>query len=192
MMFVNPIKSEKKINEMIMRMTDEGKYREALLFIIGINTGLRISDILKLKWGDLQRDFVVIKEQKTGKTRKIVWNQAVRDFVSEFFDQFSHDSNEYIFVSESNRNRGKIWSRQYVWKILNEYARAVGIVEPIGTHTLRKTFGYMLYKRGTPVEYIQKLLNHSSPQITLRYIGIEQQELDNLVANLNLGVISYV
>lgn len=189
MMFVNPIKSEKKISEMITKMVDDGKYREALLFIIGINTGLRISDILRLKWKDLKKNFTIVKEKKTGKTRRVIWNQAVKDFVEEFFNLSSHNDDEYIFTSESNRNRGKIWSRQYVWKTLNEYARAVGIIEPIGTHTLRKTFGYMLYKRGTPVEYIQKLLNHSSPKITLRYIGIEQQELDELVLSLNLGEV---
>jgi len=189
MMFVNPIKSEEKIDAMITKMVEDGKYREALLFVIGINSGLRISDILRLKWKDLKSDYLITKEQKTGKTKRSPWNRAVKNFVNEYFDPTKHDDEEFVFRSESNRAKGKIWSRQYVWKVLNEYARAVGITEPIGTHTLRKTFGYMLYKRGTPVEYIQKLLNHSSPQITLRYIGIEQQELDELVLSLNLGEV---
>ena len=70
--------------------------------------------------------------------------------------------------------------------MLNRYANMVGLNDGIGTHTLRKTFGYHLYKKGVALEYIQKMLNHSSPAITLRYIGITQDQLNDIYVELNL------
>ncbi|WP_072169790.1 tyrosine-type recombinase/integrase [Propionispora sp. 2/2-37] len=71
-------------------------------------------------------------------------------------------------------------------KIINNAARSIGITEKIGTHTLRKTFGYHAYQSGVSIGVIQKLFNHSAPSITLRYIGITQDDLDNVYLNLNL------
>ena len=68
--------------------------------------------------------------------------------------------------------------------ILNRGAKAVGIKEPIGTHTLRKTFAYWAYKQGTSLELIQKILNHSSASVTLRYIGITQDQIDAVYENM--------
>ena len=76
--------------------------------------------------------------------------------------------------------------RQRAYWILNEAARSIGIKEKIGTHTLRKTFGYHAYKNGYDIEIIQKLFNHSSPSITLRYIGITQDNLDDVYLSLDL------
>ena len=77
-------------------------------------------------------------------------------------------------------------SRVQAYIILSEAARAVGIKEAVGTHTLRKVFGYFAYQQGIDITRIQLLLNHSSPGVTLRYIGITREELDNIYINLNL------
>ena len=76
--------------------------------------------------------------------------------------------------------------RQQAYKILNSVAKDVGIKEKIGTHTLRKTFGYHAYKNGYDITIVQKILNHSSPSVTLRYIGITQDKLDDVYMNLDL------
>jgi len=183
---VDPIKDIAKLRTMKELMFDAAKHREALLLVVGANAGLRISDLLKLTWKDVRGDSFTVKEQKTGKTRKVVINAAMRE-ARERADQGQHDD-ELVFRSSSNSAKdGAAWSRNYVWETLKHFAELAGVPGNIGTHTLRKTFGYHLYKNGTPLEYIQRLLNHSSPVITLRYIGIEQEYLDNACMDLALG-----
>jgi site-specific recombinase XerD len=92
--------------------------------------------------------------------------------------------NGYIFTSRKGEN--KPITRQRAWQVINEAAEAVGIKDEIGTHTLRKTFGYHARMKGVSIELIQKLFNHSAPSITMKYIGITQDELDNVYFNLNL------
>ena len=76
--------------------------------------------------------------------------------------------------------------RNQAYKILNEAARTVGIQESIGTHSMRKTFGYHAYKSGIDIALLQKIFNHSCPSVTLRYIGITQDSIDDVYLNLNL------
>ena len=92
-----------------------------------------------------------------------------------------------ITLPSKKQNNGKApLQRDQAYKIINNAAREIGITEKIGTHTLRKTFGYHAYKSGVSIEVIQKLFNHSTPSITLRYIGITQDDLDGVYLNLNL------
>lgn len=186
-MEVQPIKDRKVINEMKKLMEKDGKVKELLLFTIGINSALRVSDILQLKWGDLKGDIVRIKEKKTGKWKEFPLAPSVKAVLDKHFPGWrDYQDDEYIFTSESNRNRGKVWSRQYVWMFLNDYAKRAGWNEPVGTHTMRKTWGYHAYQAGYPLELIQKALNHSSPAITLRYIGITREQIFNAYMALSL------
>ena len=73
-----------------------------------------------------------------------------------------------------------------VWLVLKLAAEEAGIREKVGTNTMRKTYGYQLFKQGVDITRIQKLLNHSTPEITLAYIGITREETDSLIKNLNL------
>lgn len=166
-------------------MLDAAKTREAVLLVLGVNAGLRISDLLALRWSDLRAESFRVRERKTGKGRRVVINASMRSAIELIEDGQPGDA--FVFASESNRAKGSAWSREYAWRVLKEYAAKAGIDSAVGTHTLRKTFGYALYRAGHPVEYIQKLLNHSSPAITLRYIGIEQETLDTMCMQLNLG-----
>jgi site-specific recombinase XerD len=93
---------------------------------------------------------------------------------------------EPFFLSKKKSNGKAPLQRDQTYKIINNAAREIGITEKIGTHTLRKTFGYHAYKSGVSIEVIQKLFNHSTPSITLRYIGITQDDLDVVYLNLNL------
>lgn len=185
---VQAIKDLNEISRLRKIMLANHDYLYALLLTYGINTGLRVSDILKLKFEDIlderkrvRSSFEVI-EQKTGKRRKIIINDSVREVLDLYMK--STDRREgYIF---SRNNGQKPITREAVWHALNKYAKEAGIQGQIGTHTLRKTFGYQLYKKGIDISRIQYILNHSSPKITLRYIGITQEEVDDIVENLNI------
>lgn len=90
------------------------------------------------------------------------------------------------FLSKKKNNGKASLQLDQAYKIINNATREIGITEKIGTHTLRKAFGYHAYKSGVAIEVIQQLFNHSAPSITLRYIGITQYDLDDIYINLNL------
>ncbi|VBB06942.1 phage integrase family [Lucifera butyrica] len=182
MEYVEPIRNKKQI-EHIKRYLKENNLRDYLLFVLGINSGLRISDLLLLKLDDVKgKDRVVLRERKTGKTKDFPLSETCKQAIQEYLEDIENTQG-WLFKS---KNRNRPITRIQAYRIINQAARAVGIQEAIGTHTLRKTFGYWAYKKGIDVTRIQKLLNHSSPNITLAYIGITKDELDNIYISLNL------
>lgn len=189
MEYVQPIRDEKRI-EAIKKVLKSSSLRDYCLFTLGINSGLRISDLLKLEIEDVIdikgriKDRITIKEQKTGKTKDFPFGATTKKALKEYLDSRTDISyNQALFAS---RKGGRPITRQQAYRIINEAARAVGITDQIGTHTLRKTFGYHAYKQGADITRIQYLLNHSAPSITLRYIGITRDELDDVYLTLNL------
>ncbi len=183
---VEPIRNVSAISTMKRLMLADGQYMYHLLFTLGINTGLRVSDILLLKYEDLLdnrgriKQSFDISEMKTSKRRKVTINKSVHKAL-ELMLENTDSRKGYIFVK-----RQIPVSRSTVWRVLNKYAKEAGLHQKIGTHTMRKTFGFHLYKKGIDVSRIQYLLNHSSPKDTLRYIGITQDEVDGIVEELNL------
>ncbi len=184
---VNPIKDVKKIRRVKRLMKKDGNYRDLLMFTLGINAGLRISDILNMKWKDLLmkdgriKDEVRVKEKKTGKTKIFPLNGAVKRAIETYMENSKNiEYNSYVFMSRKKSKEGKPQpiSRVAAWQSINKYCKMAGIEQNVGTHTLRKTFGYHQYKNGTDIAMLQKMLNHSSPQVTLRYIGIEREKLN--------------
>ena len=163
---VQPIRDRELIDKMKNELL-KGGYRNYLLFVLGINTGLRISDIITLKVKDVKYDNVTITEKKTKKIKRFVLNEAVRKALDEYTSGMNED--EYLFHSQ----KGGHISRVQSYRILNEAAKKLGIPE-VGTHTCRKTFGYFHYQKYKDVALLQKLFNHSAPSVTLQYIGIEQ------------------
>lgn len=186
---VQPIKDKEKIKAM-KKILRASSIRDELLFTIGINTGLRISDILALKVGDVRNqkgiaDRIEIVEKKTKKTRIIALNRKTCRLIEQYLTQerpHAHND-EPLFRSQKG---GKAISRQHAHYILNRAAKTVGIMDRIGTHSLRKTFGYFAYKQGIDLAMIQKILNHSSQTETLRYIGITQEQIDEITTGLDL------
>lgn len=187
--FVHPIYNVKKIDAMkkILKSTN---IRDYCLFTLGINTGLRISDLLKLTIGEVVNekgkigDGIKLREQKTGKLKDFPFGATTKKALTEYLaTREGAKPEESLFPS---RKGGKPISRVQAYRVLNSAARAVGIQDEIGTHTLRKTFGYHAYKQGVDITRIQHLLNHSSPKVTLAYIGITKEELDNIYLTLNL------
>lgn len=180
-MAVQPIRDREKIEAMKAELLKRG-HRDYLLFVVGINTGLRISDILRLKVKDVRnKTHIVITEQKTGKTKRAFINEQLRKELDTF--TASMDDDEYLFQSQKGNN--KPITRVQAYRILNEAAAKVGL-EEVGTHTLRKTFGYWHYQQHKDVALLQYLFNHSAPSVTLRYIGINQDLMDKTLENFFL------
>lgn len=177
--FVEPIRKIEDINKIENSLSNNE--RDKLLFVFGINTGLRISDILGLNVIDvLNKDFVEIREKKTKKYKKFPLNKKLQNMLKTYLKNKDVDSPLFVGINGSRLHRS------VVYRILNDVCREVGIKENIGTHTLRKTFGYHHYKKFNDVALLQKILNHSSPAITLRYIGITQDEIDYSYKNFEL------
>ncbi|CVK19212.1 site-specific integrase [Sporomusa sphaeroides] len=182
MELVEPIRSKKQI-EAVKRYLKAGNIRDYLLFVLGINSGLRISDLLSLQVQDVKRkERISLKEQKTGKTKDFPLSDTCQKAIKEYLQATGLEAG-YLFPSR--KGVGAI-SRVQAYRILSQAANMVGIKEAVGTHTLRKTFGYWAYQAGTNITRIQKLLNHSAPSVTLAYIGITKEELDDVYINLNL------
>jgi len=193
MEFVQPIRDVKKINAMKKNLLgdQENGLRNHLLFVLGINSGLRISDLLRMKIGDVWderkgvKGFIVMREKKTGKAKQFPINKNSEKAMLQYIESLKTvDLNQYLFKSRKGENSSI--SRVQAWEILNNAAKDVGINEKIGTHSLRKTFGYHAYQAGTDLTLLQNIFNHSAPSVTLRYIGITQDDMDNVYVNLNL------
>jgi integrase len=189
--FVQPIRDKKKIDT-IKKVLLANNVRDYCLFTLGINSGLRISDLLSLNISDVigdsgrVRERITLREQKTNKAKDFPLCDVSRKAITEYLRKRGYEYNEPLFLSQKKKNGKAPLQRDQAYKIINNAARSIGITEKIGTHTLRKTFGYHAYKSGIAIEVIQKLFNHSSPSTTLRYIGITQDDLDGVYLNLNL------
>lgn len=166
---VDAIKSKKDI----ARIKQHLHGRDRLLFILGISFGLRISDLLRLKIGDLRnKTFLEIREGKTGKKRRIDFSNTV---LSEIKSLKGADT-DYVFKSRKGDNLPI--SRTQAYRILNNAVSRAGIEGlSIGTHTLRKTHGWLLYDNDVPLSRIMAMFGHSSEAVTARYIGITQDEI---------------
>lgn len=187
MEFVQPIRDLKQIDT-IKKLLRQQNLRDYCLFVLGINSGLRISDLLKLKVSDVSekgkpKDRILLRESKTNKSKDFPISENAKSAIKEYLKTRIINENEPLFLSRKNKG---FLLRQQAYRILNDVARLVGIKDKIGTHTLRKTFGYHAYNNGYDVAIIQKLFNHSSPSITLRYIGITQDKLDDVYLSLDL------
>lgn len=180
---VEPIRDKKLLNDFITELK-QGKNgaRNSLIFKLGLITGLRISDIVKIKIEDIKgkTEFELI-EQKTNKKRKVYLHSILSD-LTEFINTLE-DNEEWLF-SNSWDNSKHISSNQY-YKILQKVANILGL-DYIGTHTMRKSFGYWYYKEHRDIATLMTIFNHSTPSITLRYIGITDEEIKNTLKNFKI------
>ena len=156
--------------------------------MVGINVGLRAGDLLALKISDVTDgkiifDEVSLKEQKTGKIRTFTLNKSAKEAISVYLNTlFQYNLDDYLFKS---RKGGHIGVRP-LHSIIKTTLKDLGIKGNYGTHSLRKTMAYHRYINNIPLETLQKLLNHSSSAITLRYIGITQKVIVDCYNAVNL------
>src|SRR5690625_683572 len=187
---VEPLRTTEEIEEMkwAIRRGNKGtpkrpelSERDVLIFLMGINTGLRVNDLVRLKVRDVKdRAIFHIREGKTNKRREINISM-IRDEIDRFIE--GKHSEDYLFRSQKGDSH--ITTTQ-VYRILNDAADLLGR-DDIGTHTMRKTFGYHHYQQLKDVAILQEIFNHSAPGITKRYIGIRQDEINESLANFRLG-----
>ena len=142
---------------------------------------LKVSDVAEEK-GKI-KDRISLSEKRTGKVKDFPLGESTRKALKVYLDSSQIDPGGYLFPSRKGK---QALTRQQAYRIINNAARMVSIKEQIGTHTLRKTFGYCAYQSGADITRIQKLLNHSAPSVTLAYIGITREELDSVYLTLNL------
>lgn len=174
---VQPIRDYEKL-EALKRVLKAKNERDYVLLMMGLYTALRISDILRIRVEDIKKNYITIREKKTSKLRRIYLNHDLKQALNSYI----HDKEPYEFLIRSREGINKPISRARAYDILKEAAEEVGI-DSVGTHSLRKTFGYWAYKDTKDVAALQKLFNHSNPEETLRYIGIEQDNVDLLIKN---------
>lgn len=176
---VQPIRDKGTVMDIADYLHDKNP-RDYVMFMTGIYSGLRISDILTLRVRDVKnRDHISIREKKTGKERRFKINADLRRILRDYID--GKPDYEYLFKSPRGN---KPITRQQAYNILSEAGEKFG-VESVGTHTLRKTFGFHMYQGTKDAAMIMDILNHSSIQHTLRYIGINQDTKDKAFDRLS-------
>lgn len=170
--------------------------RNYLLIIIGLNTALRVSDIIRLRWDDVCdpqtgrcREHIALLEQKTGKTSVILLNKVVKSALQEYRQSLSGHTipvlpQDYLFGSYGQGDTHI--SRIQAFRIIRRAAEACGIEGVISCHSLRKTFGYHAWRQGVPPVMLMNIYNHSSFRVTMRYLGIEQDDRDKIFRNIEL------
>lgn len=205
-----PIKSLEEINRIIEYLIGHGRYRDNMLFVVGINFGLRSSDLGALRFSDLINSDLTFKysfpvfEIKTRNTRKrkknryITINNAVIEAVTLYLQHTDDVSlSDFMFRSESNNgaNKNEPLDRSSIYRILKGIAKDLSLNIRMSSHTLRKTFCYhqmvMSHHDSRKLLLLQKMLGHSSPMQTLEYIGITNEEIEEAYMSLNLGSKSY-
>lgn len=184
-----PLKDEFEI-ELVRRMIREHTkepLRNLIIFNLGINNGIRTNDILKLKVKDVwNKEYTTIRESKTGKQREIRLNVAnLQDDIKTYVGNMKWDDNTYLFRSYKNPNKPIQTVAIYrMFKRINEVSG--NQLPHLTAHSMRRTFGYQYYKKTHDIVTLMKLFNHSKQAITLRYIGIEREEIRNSLRDFEL------
>ena len=176
---VEPIRDKEIIRSIGDYLKDKDpKYY--VMFAIGIYSGLRISDILKLKVRDVRgKKNIKLREKKTGKEKKFLVHPQLIPILEEYCK--NKESYEYLIPSPNRIN--KPISRIMAYKVLHKAGEQFG-VSNLGTHSLRKTFGYHFYQQTHDIALLMKYFNHTNESITLRYIGILQDTMDKAIKRL--------
>lgn len=181
MNYVEPIRDSIKVQE-VANYLKKYSERNYIMFILGFNSGLRISDILNLRIRDVKgKDYISIREKKTGKQKIFPMTPILKRELKKYCSD--KDSDDYLIKSRVGYNRAI--GRKQAYRILNEAGEVFGLYN-LGTHTLRKTFGYHFYKQYKDVVTLQKIFNHSDPSITLHYIGVEQSHINRMIKGFKI------
>ncbi len=180
---VDPIRRIKDIQAISKLLSDSP--RNHLLFVMGTNNGLRTGDLLKLKVVDIKGmkigETLAIKEGKTGKRNILVMNKTTHKSLQNLLEKMKPDDENYLFMS---RKGEKAITVQCVNNMVKRWTNEINLRGNYGAHSLRKTWGYVqrtVY--GVGFEVLCKRFNHSSPAITMRYLGIEDKEVERILMN---------
>jgi integrase len=195
MNFVEPIRDRKKIAQIKNMLRGQKRFRDLLLFVVGINTALRISDLLQMQIGhflDNQQRIKSrfwIKEQKRGKRQEVVINNSILEALEEYLSAYpgvASDPEHYVFFNTKASDYDEPVKRGQAWKLITSICHEIGLHGNFGTHSLRKTWGYHARMQGVDIALIMHKLNHESIAYTKRYLGITDYELQAVAERLNL------
>jgi integrase len=195
MNFVEPIRDRKKIAQIKNLLRGQHRLRDLLLFTVGVNTALRISDLLDLRIGyfldgqNRPKPRFLIHEKKHKKRHEVVLNQSIREALKEFLSCYAgiEENPEYFAFFNTKKMDFTIpIKRGQAWKFIVSICEDVGLAGNYGTHSLRKTWGYHARMQGVDLALIMHKLNHESIAYTKRYLGITDEELEAVAQRLNL------
>ncbi|CEA05745.1 Tyrosine recombinase XerC [Metalysinibacillus saudimassiliensis] len=158
--------------------------RNYIMFMIGVYTGLRISDILPLRVADVMSSHMVLIEKKTKKQKRIILHPTLKKALSKYIEGKKRTTLLIPSRHRTKAGREKPISRRQALHILQEAAVAVGYEEPIGTHSLRKTFGFRHYQQYKDVAELQIIFNHDSQYETLKYIGVMSERIERGIVKM--------
>ena len=180
---VDPIRRLEDVKAIKEILSD--RPRDLLLFTMGVNNGLRVGDLLRLKVKDVRHlkegDSILIRESKTKKENILMVNKAVHKALRNYLEEVDPDDEDFLFASRKSKEPLLI---QAVNALVKKWTKAINLKGNFGAHTLRKTFGYIqrtMYKVG--FEVLAKRFNHSSPAVTMRYLGITDKEVNGILRN---------
>jgi len=185
-----PIRDRKKLELFQQLLVNDGKFRELMAFQFMFHTNLRVSDVLLLRWRDVMDDDgqplprLILQEKKIAKSKRkkrIPMTDELAKILLNYYHKYNPGMSTFIFRSNSNKQRGRnqAWTRQYVYMCFHEYGKKAGIVENIGAHTPRKTWGYhAYYTYGIDILIIQRAFNHTNMRDTLIYIGVIDEQVE--------------
>ena len=191
------------LNNRINEATNENQRqiacRNKMLFLIGINVGLRASDLVQLRWSYFYKDNMIFKDfyelqpkktRKTGKFVKIFFNKSVKKAVENYISEYPiEDLDNYLF--KSRKGDDPITERG-LWKIIVDVAADAGVEKNVGSHSLRKTWARSIYDnaedKSDALVMLQECLRHSDSLTTLRYIAIMDEEKKDMYKSIELGL----
>lgn len=187
-----PLKSKTDIEKLKRYFYEKEKWRDYTLITLGLNTALRIGDILQLKWNDVYlpkkncfKTHITVIEQKTNKENTILLNATVIQALKKYKSTLKNfHIDNFIFLGQKNTKQPI--SRIQAFRIIRQAVQDLDFQEHISCHSLRKTFGYQAWKSGIEPAMLMNIYNHSSYQITKRYLGIDQTDKDELFFKINL------
>ena len=183
-MTVDPIRKLKDIKSIAEMLKPSP--RDHLLFVMGVNNGLRAGDLLRLKAKDVCHlkpgEHITIRESKTGKSNILLVNKTVYKALRGYLEALKPEDNDYLFKSRKGSN--KAVTIQHVNYLMKKWTAAVNLKGNFGAHSLRKTFGYIQrVEFGVGFDVIARRYNHTNPAVTMRYLGIEDKEVHGILMN---------
>lgn len=166
---------------LIRRLARDDNYKMSLLLAVGCFTGLRISDILNLRWGQiLNVSELSIREGKTGKQRTVRLNTELQQHIKDCYEHIKPiGTNSHILISQ----KGTVFSIQRINIIFKELKKKYKLkIKHFSCHSMRKTFGRQVYNMNSEsselaLVKLMEIFNHSSVAITKRYLGLRQEEI---------------
>ena len=181
-----PIRDRELLRAFLDHYRGIGQYRNHVLLNLGVYTALRIGDILKLNTNDVfdfkkkrAKDFFTIKEMKTRKVKTIALNKKMKDALNTYYDEAS--PNSPLIMNDAT---GGSITRNHAYRIIDEAAKAVRIPHKVSCHSLRKTFGYHAWQNGISPVVLMEIYNHSSYEVTKRYLGVTQDDHNRVYLSL--------